>query len=93
MSATKLIETLEDRLPEHVRYRDEGCDLFPSCLNCPFPRCRYDDPVAFQNARRAERNAEVVRLRLEANLSISELAARFDVSKRTVHRILRQGGA
>ena len=21
---------------------DEGCDLAPSCLNCPFPICRHD---------------------------------------------------
>ena len=31
-----------DALPEYVDYRDTGCELAPSCLNCPFIRCRYD---------------------------------------------------
>lgn len=27
-----------------VTERDEGCNLAPSCLNCPFPVCYLDDP-------------------------------------------------
>ena len=33
-----------DPRPEHVDYRDEGCELAPECLACPLPRCRHDDP-------------------------------------------------
>lgn len=78
------------------RYHDEGCDLAPSCLNCPFPRCRYDDTTIGPRRGRkpgpsAGRHAEMVHLRREEGLSITELAARFDVSKRTVHRILATG--
>ena len=32
-----------DSLPEHARYKDEGCELSPSCLRCPLPRCQYDE--------------------------------------------------
>ena len=28
-----------DLPPEYCHYRDEGCDLADSCLNCPLPRC------------------------------------------------------
>ena len=31
-------------LPEHANYSDEGCSLAPSCLSCPFVRCRHDYP-------------------------------------------------
>jgi len=76
------------------RYRDTGCDRAPSCLNCPFLRCRYDGPVALQSARRADRrfkrNAEMVRLRREG-LKVTELMAYFDLSKSSVHRILAAG--
>ncbi len=30
--------------PEYCHYRDEGCDLAESCLNCPFEQCIYDEP-------------------------------------------------
>jgi hypothetical protein len=54
-----MFETVEDLLPEHVRYRDEGCELFPSCLSCPLPQCRYDGPERRQMAKEL-RNEEVV---------------------------------
>lgn len=76
-----------DLLPEHVRYRDDGCDLFPSCLNCPLPRCRYDGSGRSHLAKEL-RNSEMLRLHREGGLKIMELAQRFAVSKRTVYRIL-----
>jgi hypothetical protein len=33
-----------DTLPEHLAYRDAGCELAPRCLRCPLERCRYDEP-------------------------------------------------
>ena len=32
----------KEALPEYAAYQDTGCELAPSCLNCPFIRCRYD---------------------------------------------------
>ena len=34
----------EDALPENQDFRDTGCSLSPRCLDCPLPRCRYDEP-------------------------------------------------
>jgi len=39
-----LSENESNLLPEHCQYRDEGCDLAGSCLNCPFPQCIYEQP-------------------------------------------------
>ena len=35
---------LLDLPPEYCSYEDEGCNNYPSCLNCPFPRCLYEEP-------------------------------------------------
>ena len=79
-----------DALPENVRYRDEGCDLSPSCLNCRLPICRYDHPVGTRRLRTLGRDQEIVRLRRRERLPIDALARRFHVSRRTVFRILRR---
>ena len=78
----------KDALPEHVRYRDEGCDVFESCLRCPLPRCRYDVPGGVRTLLNRARDREIRRLRDETALSIEAIAARFHVSRRTVFRVL-----
>ncbi len=81
-------EPLMDRLPELTIYQDHGCDLFSSCLGCPLPRCRYDDPGWIQREERGHRDTELLQLRAKHALPVHELASRFGVSTRTVHRIL-----
>jgi len=75
-----------DALPEDTRYRDEGCELYPRCLICPFPVCRHDDPE-WHLKRKADRNAQIRRLRRQGK-SIAELSDHFGISKRTIHRAL-----
>lgn len=72
---------------EQFEYKDEGCDLFPSCLHCPLPKCRYDEQR--RQAAKELRNKEMLRLHEMEGLKIEELAERFRVSKRTVYRIIR----
>lgn len=80
----------EDALPEHTHYRDDGCDLFASCLRCPLPRCRYDEPGGIRSLLAELRDREILRLRAEG-VSVDELAQRFSVSRRSVFRILKRG--
>jgi hypothetical protein len=81
--------TRQDALPEHSDYRDEGCDLFPSCLTCPLPRCRYDEPGGARSMMNRVRDEEIRRLRTEADMPVDEISMRFRVSRRTVVRVLR----
>ena len=39
-------------------YQDNGCDESPTCLACPLPTCKHDDPAAYQLllAARASQN-------------------------------------
>jgi hypothetical protein len=80
--------TLWELLPEEYPYRDKGCELFPSCLDCPFPECIKGEPWGkerFLKRRRAER---MVELKGEGK-SLGEIARIFEVSTRTVQRALR----
>ena len=87
----KEIEPAEDLPPEYCRYRDEGCELSPACLNCPLPRCVYDEPGGTGQRQRRLRDEEVLRLRGLEGQSTPELARRFRVSQRTIYRIIRRG--
>ena len=78
-----------DLPPELCHYPDEGCELANSCLNCPFPKCAYDQPGGRQRLRKRLRDREVVKL-FAAGLEMAELAVRFGVSLRTIYRALRR---
>jgi hypothetical protein len=81
-----------DTLPENTRYADDGCEVSRSCLDCPLPICKYDDPGWLQRQNRRHRDDEIFRLR-KMGMSVPELARRFKVSTRTVHRVIQRGGS
>ena len=72
---------------------DEGCDLFPSCLRCPFPRCRHDAQPEGRRPTRMPRDNEIVMQWELGGKSMAELADIFGVSKRTVQRIIRRSSS
>lgn len=78
-----------DALPEHTDYADKGCDLFPSCLACPLPRCRYEEPGGAAALMRSGRDASIIRMSEERGLSVEALARMFGLSRRTIFRVLR----
>lgn len=79
-----------DALPEHLAYRDDGCDLAPSCLRCPLVRCRYDEPGGARALLQVPRD-EALRRRREEGIAIDALAAEFGLSRRSVFRVLAKG--
>ena len=79
-----------DSVPEMYHYEDTGCEVSPSCLNCPLPQCKYDDPVWFQRYRRMGRDMKVWRTIHSESLTAEEAAQRFSVTVRTVFRIMRR---
>ena len=92
MSSRKGVPAM-DTLPEYFPYRDDGCDVSPSCLVCPLPQCRYDSDASgnrnwLQQERRTERDSRVLHVRRTERATVVELARRFAISQRTVHRIL-----
>jgi len=84
-----LTENESDSLPEYCKYKDEGCDLAGSCLNCPFPKCIYEQPRGRQRWRKKLRDQEIARLFTGGERGVKELALMFGVSQRTVQRALK----
>ena len=81
-----------DALPEYTAYADTGCDLYPSCLHCPLPRCRYEEPGGAAAMIRTGRDASILRLADQQDMSVDRLAEMFGLSRRTIIRVLRAGG-
>ena len=83
-------KSLLDGVPEYYHYEDTGCEISPSCLHCPLPQCKYDDPHWFQRYRRISRDLKVWSTMQSEGLTVEEVAERFSVTVRTVFRIMRR---
>lgn len=79
-------ESSVDALPEFFTYRDEGCEVSPSCLRCPLPQCKYDDPQAHQRELRDARHAPALAL-LSQGMSTTQVARETGIGSRTVARL------
>jgi len=82
-------ELLWDLLPEEFPYKDKGCDLCPSCLNCPFPDCLEGEPWGKEKFLKLGRAERILELKREGK-GIKEIARIFEISPRTVQRWLRK---
>ena len=80
-----------DLPPEYCRYKDDGCELAKSCLNCPFPRCVYDEPRGKQRWRKQIRDREIQRL-FDQGTGTRELGVIFGLSRRTIQRAVENTG-
>lgn len=80
-----------DSLPEHSCYRDDGCEVNESCLTCPLPRCRYDEPGGLRGLVNSYRDGQMTEMR-DKGVPVETIAERFGVSRRTVFRILGSSG-
>ena len=68
-------------------YMDAGCSLFPKCLECPLPRCRYDMRAGGQELRKTIRNLKI-KQGLDEGRTIKELAEEYGLSERTIRRVV-----
>ncbi len=83
----------DDALPENIHYEDTGCEAAPRCLECPLPRCRYDEPGGLRGLLNRDRDRRIAELQSASGgrVPVDELAGRFGLSRRTVFRILAKG--
>ena len=93
---TRIIREVID-LDEYIaRGGDHGCHHHPRCATCPFTECQIDNPIPIEitedtrwNSRR-ERDREITEMRQQnPEVTIAEIADRFDLSHRTVYRVLK----
>ena len=81
-------QSVWDLLPEDFPYEDNGCELYPSCLSCPFPHCIKEEPWGKERFLKTRRARRMLALKKEGK-SNEEIARIFQVSVRTVQRWLR----
>ena len=74
-------------LPEEVHWRDEGCEFYPSCLNCPLERCIEEEPGGRRRLKKIARIRRIDNLK-NSGRSVVEIARIIGVSTRTVQRAL-----
>ena len=75
---------------EFDHYADNGCEASDTCLDCPLPRCKYDDPVWYRRNRRLARDFRIVQVMQQEALTIEQTAERFAVTPRTIFRIMQR---
>jgi len=90
MEFEPILDTELDLPPEYCHYQDEGCELAKSCLNCPFPRCIYDIPRGKLHLLKSRRNHKILEQFQKEGKGIKELATAFNISQRTVQRVLKK---
>ena len=77
-----------DLHPDIYPYEDKGCELEPSCLNCPRPTCALDEKDGIAGALREWRDSSICYHAWQGKTT-QELADVFDLSQRTVQRVLQ----
>ena len=89
LSTEDSFEIEPDLPPKYCHYRDEGCELADSCLNCPFLQCIYEEAGGMQHWMKKMQNKEIARLFSKEGKGVKELASKFSLSQRTIQRALR----
>ena len=69
---------------------DTGCQYAPSCLACPWPVCKDDDPGWFARNAAAVRDRKMRTVIEAEGLSVRQAAERFGVSERQIYLIRRR---
>ena len=66
---------------------DAGCEVSPSCLNCPLSRCKHDDPKWYTAIRRFGPSLRLYAEMQRDHLSITAAAFRFGMKPKSITRI------
>tara|TARA_B110000438_G_scaffold285987_1_gene316716 strand:+ start:473 stop:811 length:339 start_codon:yes stop_codon:yes gene_type:complete len=77
----------ENTLKNKEAIYDDGCEYSNSCLNCPLPLCKYDDPILDNSKSKINRNILIFSMK-KTNLSNKKISEILKISTRTVHRVL-----
>ena len=76
----------------HLLLKDEGCVESPTCLECPLPQCKLDDPRWYRRLLRQRKDlmiiASIDTKGHSKGPAVAEAAARFGITERTVYRVI-----
>jgi len=89
------VETQSYNIDGALGWVEDGCDVSPSCLDCPLPVCRYDDPRWYVRYRQQQQDLRLAQLMKLERLGAVEVAEKLGITVRTVYRArarLRKAG-
>ena len=66
---------------------EDGCEASGSCLECPLPQCKFDDPAGYRAIKQRQKDQERFKIIKEEGLSIKQAADRFGVTPRIKARV------
>ena len=88
MTVSKGVQGVDINDP--VKWRDDGCEHSPKCLDCPLPICKYDvleeDQISKVTLAHQEKWIPIVAEILRADMNKDKAAAFFGVNRRTLNR-------
>ena len=68
-------------------FDDKGCEAAPSCLACPLPQCKDDDPRWYNRLVKRRQDQAIVAALQQDGATQGQVAAQFGVTVRTVFRV------
>ena len=79
----------EAKSNEYMDWEDTGCEISTSCLECPLPLCKHDDPAWFTKYKKAAQHRIIFYLLSISSSSkdIKRLAKHYQCTERTIFRI------
>lgn len=79
---------------QQERYKDTGCEFYPKCLECPFPKCILDEENylrEFIHQTRLEAVAVLTNSKLLKKIyNIEQIAKALNLSNNRVKRLLNE---
>ena len=69
---------------------DDGCEVSTSCLHCPLPTCKHEDPKVLNTYRREQKDQERFDIIVKENLKNDQAAKRLGLDSKTVRRIINR---
>jgi len=73
--------------PTYNQYPDKGCNVSPSCFDCPLARCKHDDPAQYRQWLSNLKDSQAYQSRMQGAM-IHVIAEQLGITERTVFRQL-----
>ena len=74
---------------EITRYLDNGCEVWQTCLECPLPECRLDNPGLGRRFLTLWQERDVVETILREKLGNAQAARRFGTRRTHIEHLMR----
>lgn len=78
---------LEKESSDLAEYKDEGCEVFESCLSCPLPCCLEESRGGKKKFIKQGRDEQILDYN-ERGKTTAEIARLMGISQRTIQRVV-----